>query len=61
MASAHASAIALFRFVSGDKKVVPNHIGGGLGQGGEGEADGAGEHDGSDPDNLLTITVKVQP
>ena len=28
---------------------------------GEGGADGAGEQDGSDPDNLLTITVQVQP
>ena len=41
------------------------HIGGGRGRGGEregeGGADGAGEQDGSDPDNLLTITVQVQP
>ena len=35
--------------------VVPDHIGGGQ----EGEADRAGEQDGSDPDNLLTITVQV--
>ena len=33
------------------------------GQGGVGEggADGAGEQNGSDPDNMLTITVQVQP
>ena len=38
-------------------------IGGGRGRGREreGGADGAGEQDGSDPDNLLTITVQVQP
>ena len=28
---------------------------------GEGGADGAGEQNGSDPDNMLTITVQVQP
>ena len=27
----------------------------------EGGADGAGEQNGSDPDNMLTITVQVQP
>ena len=28
---------------------------------GEGGANGAGEQNGSDPDNMLTITVQVQP
>ena len=28
---------------------------------GEGGADGAGEQNGSDPDNMLTMTVQVQP
>ena len=62
--SAYASAIALFRFVIGDDKVVPDHIGGGQGWGRERkwEADETGEQDGSDPDNLLTIKVQqVQP
>ena len=39
----------------GQKMVVPDHIGGGQ----EGEADRAGEQDGSNPHNLLTITVQV--
>ena len=28
---------------------------------GEGGADGTGEENGSNPDNMLTITVQVQP
>ena len=33
----------------------------GEGRQGEGGADGAGEQNGSDPDNMLTNTVQVQP
>ena len=33
----------------------------GAGWQGEGGADGTGEENGSNPDNMLTITVQVQP
>ena len=55
-------AISLFHLIDMvERRWCPATLVEDKGEDEKGGADGAGEQDGSDPNNLLTITVQAQP